>query len=167
MNSQRRPRKLRWFQLALRDVLWLVVVCCMALAWWHDHWRLTDGADTSARELEERRADALRLREELIAASSKSKPQGLEGCSFGPAVSGRVVSTEPEKGVVEVSLGSDDGVQLGQTLVVYRFGTTLESTKYLGEIRLISVDKKKAIGRVLSNAKGTIEADDQVATRLE
>lgn len=85
-----------------------------------------------------------------------------------PLVFGEVVetrrSTKTGKELVEISLGSDDGIKDGDTLFVYRVG---ERNQYLGEITVELVRPKKAVGVIVNKAKnGVIEAKDHVTTRL-
>jgi hypothetical protein len=85
-----------------------------------------------------------------------------------PLVFGEVVETrrsaQTGRELVEISLGSDDGIKDGDTLFVYRVG---ERNQYLGEITVELVRPKKAVGVVVNKAKnGVIEAKDHVTTRL-
>ncbi len=85
-----------------------------------------------------------------------------------PLVFGEVLETRRSsrsgQELIEVSIGSDDGVKKGTVLYVYRVG---ERSKYLGEIRLELVQADKAVGVVVNKAKnGVIEKKDYVATRL-
>jgi hypothetical protein len=85
-----------------------------------------------------------------------------------PLVFGEVVETrrsaQTGRELVEISLGSDDGIKDGDTLFVYRVG---ERNQYLGEITVELVRHKKAVGVVVNKAKnGVIEAKDHVTTRL-
>lgn len=85
-----------------------------------------------------------------------------------PLVFGEVVetrrSTRTGRELIEISIGSDDGIKEGTTLFVYRTG---ERSRYLGEITVELVRPDKAVGVVVSKAKnGVIEAKDYVTTRL-
>lgn len=85
-----------------------------------------------------------------------------------PLVFGKVVearrSSRTGKELVEVSIGSDDGIREGTTLYVYRTG---DRNRYLGEIVVELVRSDSAVGVVRKKAKnGVIEAEDHVATRL-
>ncbi|NBW96536.1 MAG: hypothetical protein EBR28_07340 [Planctomycetia bacterium] len=63
---------------------------------------------------------------------------------------------------VEVTLGGDDGVQMGHFLEVYR------NDEYLGRVQVISVKPDRCVGRVLRDFKrGDIQPGDRVATRLK
>lgn len=83
-----------------------------------------------------------------------------------PKIDGVVRASTPE-GLVEVSLGSDDGLMKGHTMEVYRLGATANATKYLGRIEILSTKADIAVGKVLPEyRRGNIEKDDRVATRL-
>lgn len=63
---------------------------------------------------------------------------------------------------VEVTLGGDDGIQMGHFLEVYR------NDEYLGRVQVISVKPDRCVGRVIRDFKrGDIQPGDRVATRLK
>ena len=63
---------------------------------------------------------------------------------------------------IEVTLGGDDGVQMGHFLEVYR------NDEYLGRVQVISVKPDRSVGRVIREFKrGDIPPGDRVATRLK
>jgi hypothetical protein len=174
MNTEREHRKLRWFQLGLRDILAIVIICCILLGWWRDRTRLQDAVDRSAEQAEASDAEVLSLLDELVAQQNTLKralsyldAAGLpRGNSLGCGVGGLVVAVKPETDVVEINIGSDEGLKAGQTLDVCRTGATLETTKYLGQIRLLSVENTIAFGKIVPEyAAGTIEVNDHVMTR--
>lgn len=86
-----------------------------------------------------------------------------------PLVMGKVLDTKKSgrgtsRQLVEVSIGSDDGLTEGNTLYVFRVG---EQNKYLGEIRLTHVTPDRSAGVVVDRAKnGVIEREDHVTTKL-
>ena len=86
-----------------------------------------------------------------------------------PLVMGKVLDTKKSgrgtsRQLIEVSIGSDDGVTEGNVLFVYRIG---EQNKYLGQIRLELVTPDRAVGVVVDRAKnGVIEREDYVTTKL-
>ncbi len=92
----------------------------------------------------------------------KGLPLNLET----PTVFGLVTRTNTAAKMIEINLGSDDGLKKGITMEVYRFGDNLATTTYLGQIRLSEVAKTSAVGQVIS-LKGTIQKDDHVATRID
>ncbi len=83
-----------------------------------------------------------------------------------PTVFGLVTDTNTAAKMVQINLGSDQGLKKGIEMLVYRFGDNLATTSYLGKIRLSTVDKTAAVGQVVE-LKGTIQKDDHVATRIE
>lgn len=86
-----------------------------------------------------------------------------------PLVMGRVLDTKKtgrgtSRQLIEVSIGSDDGLTEGNVLYVYRTG---EQNKYLGQIKLELVTPDRAVGVVVERAKnGVIEREDYVSTKL-
>jgi hypothetical protein len=83
-----------------------------------------------------------------------------------PKIDGRIRAATPD-GLVEVSLGSDDGLMRGHTMEVYREGATPNATKYLGRIEILSTKADVSVGKVIPQyRRGNIEKDDRVATRL-
>lgn len=83
-----------------------------------------------------------------------------------PKIDGIVRASTPD-GLVEISLGADDGLMRGHTLEVYREGATPNATKYLGRIEILSTKADISVGKVLQQyRRGTIEKDDRVATRF-
>lgn len=83
-----------------------------------------------------------------------------------PPVEGRIMEYRKEKKgnteLVEVSLGSDDGLSVGHKMTVYN-----GQGRYLGQIRLTLVQPDKSVGIVTDKAKNTvIQKDDYVTTKL-
>lgn len=78
-----------------------------------------------------------------------------------PRVIGKVVAVA--KGdMVEVDLGTDDGVHDGLTLEVFR------GAKYLGKLEVLRTTPDRAVGRVIPGfKKGIIQAGDNVTTRFK
>jgi hypothetical protein len=76
-----------------------------------------------------------------------------------PKVSGVVTAVADNS--VEVSLGGDDGLQMGHELDVYR------DDQYLGRVRVVNVKADKAVAVVIREfVRGVIQRGDRVATRL-
>jgi len=83
-----------------------------------------------------------------------------------PKVDGYVKASTTD-GLVEISLGSDDGLTRGHTLEVYRPGATAGATKYLGRIEILQTKADVSVGKVIPQyRRGNIEKDDRVATRF-
>jgi len=78
-----------------------------------------------------------------------------------PHVRGKVLAINRDN-MIEVSLGSDDGLRVGHTLEVFR------GSKYLGRVEVLQAAPDRAVGKVLPGfKKGAIQKDDDVATRLK
>ena len=77
-----------------------------------------------------------------------------------PVVGGVVTAIAND--LAEVSIGSDDGLQAGHELEVFR------ADEYLGRLRVVSVKPDRAVVRVLKDfARGIVQRGDRVATRLK
>jgi hypothetical protein len=84
-----------------------------------------------------------------------------------PELDGLIIDTVNNKrgivDLVEITLGSNDGIAKGHVLSVYRE----KNAKYKGAIRIISVEPNKAVGSVIPQMKtGIIERGDNVTTKL-
>lgn len=84
-----------------------------------------------------------------------------------PELEGFVLDTVKTKrglvDLVDISLGSNDGLAKGHVLSVYRE----KDAKYLGGIEIISVEPNRAIGSVIPGLKnGIIQRGDNVTTKL-
>jgi hypothetical protein len=78
-----------------------------------------------------------------------------------PKVDGIVLATGGN-GLLEISLGADDGLHPGNTLEVSR------GTRYLGRVEVLKTAPDKSVAKVVPGyQKGKIERDDRVATRLQ
>ena len=72
-----------------------------------------------------------------------------------------IVENATSDGLVQISLGADDGVTRGMTFEVSR------EAKYLGRIEILQTSADKAVGKALPEfKKGNIEKNDNVSTRL-
>jgi hypothetical protein len=77
-----------------------------------------------------------------------------------PYLKGQVTAVGRDN-LIEISLGRDDGVNVGHYLEVYRGGT------YLGRIELRTVQDDKSVGKIVPNfRRGSIQVGDNVASRL-
>lgn len=84
--------------------------------------------------------------------------------SVVPAVNGVVSQIRRAGGsqLVEVTIGADDGLAVGNTLEVSR------GDKYLGRIEILETSPDKSVGRVDRRfQQGQIQENDRVATRIE
>lgn len=81
-----------------------------------------------------------------------------------PKVDGLVSRTQRKNGIqlVEISIGSDDGLRAGDTVDVFR------NTKYRGRLEILRTAPDRSVGRVdLRFQQGPIEEGDRVTTRLK
>jgi len=106
--------------------------------------------------------------EQLIAQASEFKrklvQEGIDPniplVDSPPQVAGEITAMLG-RNMIEVSIGSDDGLRVGDTLQVYRAGVS-----YLGRAQVINTKPDKAAAR-LQFTKGTVQKGDRVATRLK
>lgn len=110
---------------------------------------------------EERKAQ---LEKQLVNARLLLKQSGLEIDSLPkdrvPELDGQVIAVA--SGAIEVSLGSDDGLQVEHVLEVYRGG------EYVGRAVVTSVNSDRAVARLVkSYARGVVQRGDRVTTRLK
>jgi hypothetical protein len=76
-----------------------------------------------------------------------------------PKIDGVVTNVVDDS--IELSIGGDDGVQVGHELDVYR------NDQYLGRVRVVSVKADRAVAVVVREfVRGVIQRGDRVATRL-
>ena len=76
-----------------------------------------------------------------------------------------VVLASGANGMVELSLGSDDGLARGHKLLVYR--PMSSGPKYLGQVEVMQTQPDRAVAKVLPETRrGNIERNDRFATRI-
>jgi len=80
----------------------------------------------------------------------------------GPVdVRGKILAVNAEN-LVEVSIGSDDGLRAGAKLEVFR------GSNYLGRVEVMKTDTDRSVAKILPEFKrGIIQKGDDVATRLK
>jgi cell division protein FtsB len=110
---------------------------------------------------EERKAQ---LEKQLVNARLLLKQSGLDIDSLPkdrvPELEGQVIAVA--SGSIEVSLGSDDGLQAEHVLEVYRGG------EYVGRAVVTSVSSDRAVARLVkAYARGVVQRGDRVTTRLK
>ncbi len=107
-----------------------------------------------------------RLEEIIRKIGKPADPEALVNVqSPPPVVEGYVkgIKTDKDKGIdlVEISVGSDDGLAVGHNVYISR------GTKYLGQIKIVRVSADRAVGSVVRRAKnGIIEEGDHASTKL-
>lgn len=83
-----------------------------------------------------------------------------------PRIQGYVMATLNDN--VEISIGSDDGLERGHKLDVFRMGATPATTRYLGKIEIVDARPDKSIARIIPEFKqGIIQRSDRVASKLQ
>lgn len=106
-------------------------------------------------------------RERQLAMDYTSAKEKLDILDIGPdtplespRVNGQVLAVA-SNGMVEVSLGRDDGMRAGFTLEVHRNG------QYLGRLKVRRVEDDKSVAEILtSHQKGYIRAGDRIDSKL-
>jgi hypothetical protein len=83
-------------------------------------------------------------------------PEQLEG----------LVKEVKEDGQVVITLGSDAGLQQGQTLEVFRINADPPRSVYLGRIRIVEVKAATAVGKAMGKLAQPIMVGDTVASRI-
>jgi len=114
------------------------------------------------KRLEERR---IQLAEQLASADLVLDRHGLNRDlpvdGIPPLLRGKVLAINRDN-MVEVSLGTDDGLRVGHTLEVFR------GSKYLGRVEVLHTTTDRAVGKIVPGfKKGIIQKDDDVATRFK
>lgn len=77
------------------------------------------------------------------------------------AVEGRVISVD--KGLLQLSIGSDEGVARGDVMELFRLGT---APKYLGRVRIVEASPKQSVGETVGKLSGPVKAGDIVARSI-
>ncbi|RMF98594.1 MAG: hypothetical protein D6741_09385 [Planctomycetota bacterium] len=92
------------------------------------------------------------------------KPEPELYNEVAPRVDGVVVAT-PGNGLIEISIGADDGLIKGHRLEVYRMANG--QSKYLGRVEVIRTTADRAVCQVLPEfSRGQMEEGDRVASKL-
>lgn len=68
--------------------------------------------------------------------------------SVPPPVEGKVVELNPSKRSMEISIGSDDGLAVGQELYLFRVQPRAE---YIGKVKIVSVEPDRAVADIIGN----------------
>lgn len=116
----------------------------------------------------------LYLRMELLTARLAELEKALAGRGVAePArnpppevIEGLVKQVDKKEDLMTISVGSDSGLQKGQTLEVFRVGAKPGETKYLGTIRIVDVRPTEAVGKAVGRLSGAVQKGDRVASRI-
>ena len=92
---------------------------------------------------------------------------GIQLNQDGPPQVAGFITQSRDNGLVEINLGSDDGLQAGHELIVYRMGPTAETSQFLGKVKILRTEPDTAVAQEIPGMKrGTIQKEDRVATKL-
>jgi hypothetical protein len=119
-------------------------------------------AQGEQQRLEERRvqlAGEIAQSRTVLRAHGLSKDTPVDG--IPPQLFGKVLAINRDN-LIEVSLGTDDGLRVGHTLEVYR------GAKYLGRVEVLNATADRAVAKILPGfRKAAIQKGDDVATRFK
>jgi hypothetical protein len=135
-------------------------------------------SETKAKSMQDRNESLLSQYQAALAKLAKAEAGG--GAEPGQVrdpnqanppptkVTGKIKTVDSEnKGLVTITIGSDDGLQRNHTLEVYRMTPT---PQYLGMIRIVETEHHQAIGRLMpssvAGARGQLREGDIVASSL-
>jgi cell division protein FtsL len=103
-------------------------------------------------------AGQLAKAEGVLKMNDLSKDMPLDGRP--PLARGKVLAINRDD-MIEISLGSDDGLRAGHTLEVFR------ASRYLGKVEVLTTSNDRAVGKIIPGfKKGAIQRGDDVATRF-
>lgn len=130
--------------------------------------KLTDEFNQAVNESERLKASTAELTSHVANYRRNADRQGVNldqpTDHIPPKLDGIVLASRSD-GLVEMSLGADDGLRPGQRAFVYR--NHGGSSKFLGVVEVVKTTPDKSVGKVLPEyKKGPIEREDRVATRL-
>jgi len=110
---------------------------------------------TQKAELLEKKLASLGVSARDVLITRNPPPEDVEGV---------IEETDPKTGLVTISIGSDSGVNVGNTLEVFRIKP---EPKYLGTIKILDAQAHKAVGRLTAPPRyGALEKGDIVATKI-
>ncbi len=97
---------------------------------------------------------------EVVDAKGIDISEPLHGAP--PKINGNVLIIKRDRGLVELSIGEDDGMRSGHELEVSRQG------RYIGRLRIRSVEPNRSVAEILRDyAEGIILEGDRVDTTIE
>jgi regulator of replication initiation timing len=130
---------------------------------------LTDELNQTRQQLDTLKEQSTRLAQELANAQSVLRKFGLKPvpelyADTPPEVEGVILATTAG-GHVEISIGSDDGLEKGQKLEVYRIAP--DQAMYLGRIEVLETAPDRAVCRIIPEyRKGEMQRGDRVASKI-
>jgi septal ring factor EnvC (AmiA/AmiB activator) len=122
----------------------------------------TDAANKATLELQSLKGEEDRLRKENARFKAAMNRSGVNpDAPLGPPTIDGVVLAAANNNLVEISLGSDDGLSPGNTLEVSR------GKEYIGRVEVVTTRPEKAVAKVVPGyQKKKIEKEDRVQTRF-
>lgn len=132
--------------------------------------KVTDDLHQAANELKRLKDLNTNLAEQHAKAMEVLRKFGLKAepdlyRGVPPMVEGLVLAT-PSEGIVEISIGEDDGLQPGHQLFVYR--STGAVNTLVGKIEVVKTAPDRAVCKTLRDwAKSTIVKGDRVASQIK
>lgn len=159
MTNDSKPQRSSGSGTLLAIVAGTLVAAAVAVAVTHRDGRLRDVVAENDRLATEN----ARLRQLVIGRTEAGRPSKPE--RVAPSVAGVVLDTKRTgtSNLVEISVGSDDGLEKNDVLFVSRG----EEFKQLGRIKLVLTTPDRAVGTVLQTTDGdSIRQGDAVTTKL-
>ncbi len=130
--------------------------------------RATEALHQVGGQLDTTRDRNRELVRQVSGMSSVMRESGLDPATDPSAVKPRIdgfvsrTKRTPTAQLIEVTIGSDDGLKPGHTVEVFR------QHKYLGRVEILKTSPDRAVGRVDRRfQQGNIQEGDRVATRLK
>jgi hypothetical protein len=77
-----------------------------------------------------------------------------------------LVTEADSSGLVKINVGSDAGLQKGQTLEAFRLSAEKGEARYLGTVRVIDVSPKAAVCQPVGKLQAPARVGDHVASRI-
>jgi hypothetical protein len=129
---------------------------------------LTDKLHEAEGELARLKSNTQTLVRQVALYRDNAEKQGVDinapTDNIPPKLDGIVLAAR-SNGLVEISLGSDDGLRKGHQAYIYR--QQKGQSKPVAKIEVVEVTPDKSVGKVIPEFRlGPIERNDRVATRL-
>jgi hypothetical protein len=129
---------------------------------------LTDQVIEKESEVERLKANKLSLLATMAQLKTAAEKLGVNINAsvdhIPPRLDGKVLASR-SNGLVEISLGSDDGIQRGHEAFISR--DHAGQSKFVAKIEIVTTTPEKSVGKVIpSYKKGPIERGDRVVTKL-
>jgi chromosome segregation ATPase len=126
--------------------------------------------DTATQQNKDLREGMTTYRNFLNSRGLPSDPAQLRLAESGnaapPDVEGQVLAVNTKNDLIEISIGSDDGVIVGQEYYVFR--TASATPEFIGKIKITSAEADQAVGRVIQRYLGRKVAEgDHVAGQIQ